>query len=803
MKKGLLSVLAFAMVLVGCQNYDDQFDSLNDQISTLATQLNGTDAAIASQAAGFTTQVASLQAQLDALTSSLADDIAALEAQGVSTADAIAANAATASEQASSTAAAIAANAATASEQASSTAAALAANAAAIAANAAASSEQASSTAAAIAANAAAIAAIQTALDNAATAEDLDSIEEDIDQLLEQTAVTDGPLRLTTVTELEYVQSLGDFTRVRGNLTVDVTDEELRDSIAAVNAILSRIRIIIDGDITLTGHESATYLDASALVSVGKDLKVYKKKAMLGALQSVNEDLELNYNGGYDFPNLTVVKNITLTDNASNTMVNFPDVTSDGGYLSTGSDGGVATFKYANSVVLGDINVKELTADKATTVTLGYDAATTTHTTISAKAPGSMIKVSFLGRKTDNIMITGSATSTVYASKLKYGKYVSITGETVNTDALATVAGKLEIHEAKAVSLPELTAVGSITTMDDATSVYAPKWALTTTAAFAVATTIAIKSGSVSLTTKNVVKKLTIGALANGVTFNVNNFAALETLDIKGVKADAPAAGAQTNVVTASGSSLEDLTVSGYLKALTLVGNQSLESIDTSGNIIDVKVMENGNLETIAFGHTFVPTDNAPTIYITKNAKLTSVDMKSVAKVKTLTVSGNIKLTSISVAPSDADNLVSSGADVSYTVLNNGLVGSYTAAVSATETDPYAAPKIVQKDLAAIKALIDAYNEQESRATSPTFNLSFDDDGDTKTHTDSDTLIWFLDDDTNAHAGINKKHENGLGDDDSDNGFSTSGTTSGTGSGINTANELANLTAEAQTETRN
>ena len=37
MKKGLLTVLLASLVLVGCQNYDDQFDDLNAQISAFTS----------------------------------------------------------------------------------------------------------------------------------------------------------------------------------------------------------------------------------------------------------------------------------------------------------------------------------------------------------------------------------------------------------------------------------------------------------------------------------------------------------------------------------------------------------------------------------------------------------------------------------------------------------------------------------------------------------------------------------------------------------------------------------------------
>ena len=41
MKKGLLSILASALLVVGCQNYDDQFTNLESQISALASTVAG------------------------------------------------------------------------------------------------------------------------------------------------------------------------------------------------------------------------------------------------------------------------------------------------------------------------------------------------------------------------------------------------------------------------------------------------------------------------------------------------------------------------------------------------------------------------------------------------------------------------------------------------------------------------------------------------------------------------------------------------------------------------------------------
>ena len=58
MKKGLLSILASALLVVGCQNYDDQFSLLEDQISALSQTVSG---------------LSQVQANLTTLTSTVAN----------------------------------------------------------------------------------------------------------------------------------------------------------------------------------------------------------------------------------------------------------------------------------------------------------------------------------------------------------------------------------------------------------------------------------------------------------------------------------------------------------------------------------------------------------------------------------------------------------------------------------------------------------------------------------------------------------------------------------------------------------
>jgi len=80
MKKGLLSILASTLLVVGCQNYDDQFSNLESQISALTTTVAGllqvqTDVAqLSSQVSSLASTVSGLGGAIDtAVANGLAD----------------------------------------------------------------------------------------------------------------------------------------------------------------------------------------------------------------------------------------------------------------------------------------------------------------------------------------------------------------------------------------------------------------------------------------------------------------------------------------------------------------------------------------------------------------------------------------------------------------------------------------------------------------------------------------------------------------------------------------------------------
>ena len=65
MKKGLLTVLLASLVLVGCQNYDDQFDDLNAQISALKSQVDGLSS-LSAQVSSLSGTISGLQSGISA-----------------------------------------------------------------------------------------------------------------------------------------------------------------------------------------------------------------------------------------------------------------------------------------------------------------------------------------------------------------------------------------------------------------------------------------------------------------------------------------------------------------------------------------------------------------------------------------------------------------------------------------------------------------------------------------------------------------------------------------------------------------
>ena len=86
MKKGLLSLLAVALTIVSCQNYDDQFAELTGLVNTLSTEVAGLSQ-VQTDLGTLSTLVASLKTAIDADFTTIEGDIETLEQLLTSVAD--------------------------------------------------------------------------------------------------------------------------------------------------------------------------------------------------------------------------------------------------------------------------------------------------------------------------------------------------------------------------------------------------------------------------------------------------------------------------------------------------------------------------------------------------------------------------------------------------------------------------------------------------------------------------------------------------------------------------------------------
>ena len=242
MKKGLLTVLLASLVLVGCQNYDDQFDDLNAQISALKSQVDG---------------LSSLSGQV----SSLSGSLSGLQA-GITAA------------QAAATAAGASADAATA-----------AANGIDLSTL----SASIASLQAEVAAIKVSIAAASTATAVAALQAELDAIEADVDELLTTSNIYSTAVTVNSVSTLDAALALGNKLNIL-NAAATITVSTAMDQ-TKVQTLVNRIK-------TMTGNmifnSSSTTETSFENLTSAKDLYVNQKGGYNFKNLVSAEDIELN-----------------------------------------------------------------------------------------------------------------------------------------------------------------------------------------------------------------------------------------------------------------------------------------------------------------------------------------------------------------------------------------------------------------------------------------------------------------------------------------------------------------------------
>ena len=686
MKKGLLSLLALALTVVGCQNYDDQFAELTSQITSLQSTVDGLT--------GVSSAITALQSTVEGIST-------AVEANGT----AITADLAQVSQTLADLAGSLG-DVATSADL-----------------------DAISSTLADVQADvrelleANAVINQNITINNAATLEYVNTLISTGDT--DPNVIVNGKVDINTI-----------------SFTPAITAEEL----AQVNAIASKLATILGDGAGLPGLKvnSATPLTFTNLAFIDDDYEIHGSDQEDANLRTVSGGLTTNYAGPQDYSQLTSVGAVTITNNASATAINFSDTEVDS-VVSGTAVAGVLTFANATSVDLGTAPFTSLTANSATSVNVdatGF-AATTSIIATAATAIDLNSAVSAVGLLT----ITGTGTTIVHADALATADGITVTDSgqshfgalTFADDALSITAadasnfGVLTSTDAassiggETVIITVLAAATGTLTLPDATAVDAPVFVGSTGNGITAPDALTVSVESIAAADLSAVSmtSLTTTAQAENLTIGDLTYPALTTIAVDG---DDVTGITSLAISITSNATVTSVTVGGEVSALTIAGTGH-DTLVTSGNITTLTVSA-GGLETATLGHTYISGDVAVTIDV-QGTSLTALDLSDITKVKSITISNNGALKTV-VGPSSI-TLPEAGAAISVTMATNSITAAYTDGadgVPATETTPEVAAIEPIITSASVNSILTWWNEAAANAdagvaTSTSIDLSY------------------------------------------------------------------------------
>ena len=681
MKKGLLSLLVVALTVVGCQDYDDQFDDLNKELLSLKTSL--------SSLSGITNAITTLTAEVTALKAvDVVDDTEFLS---------------------------LLAKVATVQS--------------AVDAFEAADVSGIETEVADLNSEIAQILEQLVALNKAGS-----SYQGDLTiRSLAELGIAEDNLGIDpTATELSTAASLANVT---GNvlITADATDLAPAAIQARLDAVISRIKTVA-GSATITGIDAA--LSAAELTFVGGTAEFEGTNTIgLPKLSNVIGRVHFDLAGALDFQVLASSGSVVISQASTVTTVNLVglltgDVSTAAGVLLLPDATSVILYSAPASVTLASAETVQihnvaanagldLAAPSATSVVV-LAASITGAVTITANAATLDLSSANLGGGTISAATINADTATTASA-------TTLSATTISLAALTTIGtGGLNYNGPLSFSSATLATQAGGFVSNSATAF--------TAAAFTQSRTLDLVNGAVDISILSITDTNTISdyaTIANLTlagqlgTLDVLPLVAMVTLDYTG---DA-GAGVYANdlAITTANASLTTVVLgsTNELESFTANGTP-LTSLSTAGVILDLDVTNNAALETLSFGHTHLDGQDATTVNIVGNTDpaFVAVDMSTLSKAKTVVITGNTSLTAIT--PPSTSVLAEPTATITVSMTGNLLQGTYTAAVVGTDTTPAAAHEATSTVITAFKALIDAYDAQTARTVTATYDLTID-----------------------------------------------------------------------------
>ena len=673
MKKGLLSLLVVALTVVGCQDYDDQFDSLNKEIKSLQTDIT-TIKGLTAAVALISTDIKALEgkmvtdADITGILAKVAEVKTAVAAIDVSGIDDVKTQTADLNTEIDTILTKL--------------------------------TKLAAVTGGAYSGNI-----------NITSLAQLDAAEDIVDPSEE------GPL-MTITGNVNVTSQLGaDATAKAANLI-------------RVQAILNKFKVI-SGSVTITGADSLMSMDELLYITGSLDI-TGKDTFTLPKLNTVDGSVDFNLFGDLSYPILgSAGGGLILSGNTvSITTVDLSGLTI--GVVTTAA--GVLVLPKATSVKVGSFPAS-VTLAKATTVeahgvaalaNMSMSAPIATAVTIKAGSFAGTVTVSAnLAAVTLDAKTIADQTQ-IHATSVSLDKLTAITSSLVVSQTAALFApalfktggASITLIGATTASFPSMTSLTATFTGAKVTSFSAPLLVasgLNSIDVKGAGTTVSVKS--LALAT-DIVDFATIAGLtlaAQGVDIVLDNMVALTTLNYTSSVIGGTLTASTTMV------SLTTLTLGSSSKLTTLtVSATNMTALSTAGVILNTKIVNNAKLLTLGFDHTHLDGQNATTVDIINNDKLLSVNMSSLGKVKAVEVTGNASLTTF-IAPS-VTNKAEPTVTIVVTMTGNDITGTYSPTIAGTESSPEVPYTSSSAAIYSMKGFIDGYSSTQT----VTFNLDID-----------------------------------------------------------------------------
>jgi hypothetical protein len=526
-----------ALLVVGCQDYDDQFSSLESQISALATTVAGLSqvqsdlASLAGTVGSLATTVNGLGDQIDtAVSSGLADIQSDIEAIETAVADV-------------------------------------------------ASSEEVSS--------------LQDAVD---------ASQEDLDQLLANSAVYDNKIVINSQATAEVYEAMGSAINIVAS-DVDITIVEGMDQ--------TTVQTVVDNILNIVGNFKFTA--AASTIA----------ETTFNNLSSVNS-ITAKQGGGYEFKALTSASNITLDNTYKSTVdiIHFGALT----------------------------NVTTIQDEDGTAGTIAFDKATEFHLTSLTRYPGNNLNITIkkggvlampvlADKKAD-----GTAVGSSYALSITGPTSVSLSAITDGTITLTevvnatvsgfigktvigtgvevlTVTGAVDIDISAADELVTADITGALDTDATLSTADTAGPAITFASSDLTTATVAGVVASVSAATQANLESLTVSADFNGGGLTVTGNNDLVTLVVTGAKIGNVTVQDNTDLETVTLDHTTDLAATDKGASVSITGNTNMTSLTWSADDVDsLTVTGNSALTTIDFtGLADAGTATAATVSIKQN----------------------------------------------------------------------------------------------------------------------------------------------------------------------------------------